>query len=578
MVGIDTNILIYACDKGSPFHEEAKALVRSMLNKDGIAISDLSLLEFFSVVTDGIKVTNPLSVEEALKLIENIWSAEEFCVCTGNTEVIKKTFRCAAKLNILRYGINDVYIAMSLAEKGFQSILTRNTKDFKKFNFIQAINPFKETGILQPETRNGFIPYGRQSIDEKDVAAVCSALRSDWLTTGPKVKEFEQALADYLGAKYAIAVSSGTAALHAAVFALSIGPGDEVIVPPMTFAATANCVVYQGGTPVFADVDPDTLLLDPEQVEAKITDNTKAIIGVDYAGQPCDWDALREIADRHNLHLVDDGCHALGAEYKGKKVGTLVDLTAFSFHPVKHITTGEGGMITTDNEEYAEKMRLFRTHGITRDPKQFVFSEEVSPSSTLCSMPFYYQMTDIGYNYRITDIQCALGLSQLQKLPEFLHRRREIAARYDVALADIPGIKPLGLRSDVQAASQSSKLRAQSEGKEGAASDPTPRSTFPAPYSLHAYHLYAVRIPGQRGRVFTEMQQLGIGVNVHYIPVHLHPYYQKCLATGSGFCPNAERAYEEIVSLPIYPDLSDDELERVLETLRGIVELIDIPV
>jgi len=209
-------------------------------------------------------------------------------------------------------------------------------------------------------------------IDEQDVAAVCSVLRSDWLTTGPKVEEFEKAVADYVGAKYAVAVSSGTAALHAAMYAIGIGSGDEVIVPPMTFAATANCIVFQGGTPVFADVTRDTLLIDPAQVEAKITPRTKAIIAVDYAGQPCEYDSLRNIADQNNLILVADACHALGAEYKGQKTGSLADLNVFSFHPVKHITTGEGGMITTDDAKLAERMRLFRNHGIIRDPSKFL--------------------------------------------------------------------------------------------------------------------------------------------------------------------------------------------------------------
>jgi len=227
---------------------------------------------------------------------------------------------------------------------------------------------------MSRKTVNGqrhFIPYGRQCIDEDDIAAVVDVLRSDWLTTGPKVAEFEEAIAQFVGAKHAVAVSSGTAALHAAMYAIGIGLGDEVILPPMTFVATANSVVFQGGTPVFADVDPDTLLIDPNEVEAKITPRTKAIVAVDYAGQPCDYDSLRAIARKHGLILMADACHALGAEYKGKRVGTLADLTVFSFHPVKHITTGEGGMVTTDDPGLADRMRLFRNHGITRGAKRF---------------------------------------------------------------------------------------------------------------------------------------------------------------------------------------------------------------
>ena len=331
----------------------------------------------------------------------------------------------------------------------------------------------------QRTTANGqqsYIPYGRQQIDEDDIQAVVKVLRSDWLTTGPKVSEFEQAVADFVGAKYAVAVNSGTAALHAAMYAIGIGPGDEVILPPMTFAATANAVVFQGGTPVFADVDPDTLLIDPNEVEDKITPRTKAIVAVDYAGQPCDYDALRAIAERNGLFLVADACHALGAEYKGKKVGTLADLTVFSFHPVKHITTGEGGMVTTYDPEFAERMRMFRNHGITRNPSKFLNANSPMPSAPCsnlhapCDMPFYYEMHDLGYNYRITDLQCALGLSQLKKLPNFLERRREIATCYDKALADIPGIEPLGLRADVLPAAQSARHMSQSKDRPSSSS------------------------------------------------------------------------------------------------------------
>lgn len=388
MVGIDANILLYAHDRSSPLFETAKQFIASACEEGIIGLADLSLLEFYSVITDGRKIPEPLSPSEAAEIVDDILSADEFQVFCFNHLILNKTLSYVRKHNIARYGINDVYIAQTLAHYGIDSIFTANVKDFGKFDFIETINPFEPPAPRSLLQAPRLIPYGRQSIDEKDVSAVCQVLRSDWLTTGPKVEEFEQAVADYLGAKHAVAaVSSGTAALHAAMFALGIGSGDEVIVPSMTFAATANCVVYQGGTPVFADVELNTLLLDPEQVEAKITPDTKAIIGVDYAGQPCDWDALREIADRHNLHLVDDGCHALGAEYKGTKVGTLADLTIFSFHPVKHITTGEGGMITTDDPDLAERTRLFRNHGITRDPKQFVPSGEISSPSSLCSMP-----------------------------------------------------------------------------------------------------------------------------------------------------------------------------------------------
>jgi perosamine synthetase len=375
------------------------------------------------------------------------------------------------------------------------------------------------------------IPYGKQYIDEDDIKAVVEVLKSDWLTTGPKVREFEQAVADYVGAKYAVAVSSGTAALHCAMYALGIGAGDEVIVPPMTFASTVNCVVFQGGTPVFTDVDPDTLLIDLAKVEEKLTEKAKAIIGVDYAGQPCDWDRLREIADKYRLKLVADGCHALGAEYKAKKVGSLADMTVFSFHPVKHIATGEGGMITTDAEDLANRMRLFRNHGITSE-----FRERELRGS------WFYEMADLGYNYRLTDMQCAIGLSQLKKLPDFLARRREIAKIYDGAFGDLEGISPLAVGDDV----------------------------------LHAYHLYVVRVStdkcqGDRAQIFKELRENGIGVNVHYIPVHLHPFYRNHFATGSGLCPIAEDAYVQIISLPMFAGMIDDDVEEVINAVKKAV-------
>ena len=377
------------------------------------------------------------------------------------------------------------------------------------------------------------LPYGRQWVDEADVQAVVEVLRSDWLTTGPKVDEFEQAFADFVGAREAVAVSNGTAALHAAMYAVGIGPGDEVIVPPMTFAASANCVVFQGGTPVFADVDPDTLLLDPAQVEAKITPRTKAIIAVDYTGQPCDYDALRAIADRHGLILVADACHALGGSYKGCPVGSLADLSTFSFHPVKHITTGEGGMITTDDPELARRMRVFRNHGITTDHRQ----RDQQGS-------WFYEMVDLGYNYRLTDIQCALGMSQLRKLPGWVARRQTIARRYNAAFAEMPAVGSLGVREEVS----------------------------------HAYHLYMIRLDvtqlrATRTEVFAALRAEGIGVNVHYIPVHLHPFYRERFGTGPGLCPVAEAAYEQIISLPIFPCMSDDDIDDVIAAVRKVLEV-----
>jgi len=394
------------------------------------------------------------------------------------------------------------------------------------------------------------IPYGRQSIDDEDIKAVVEVLRSAWLTTGPKVAEFEKSVADYVGAKFAMAVSNGTAALHSAMYALGIGQGDEVIVPPMTFVSTVNAIIFQGGSPVFADIDPNTMLIDPDVVKEKITKKTKAIIAVDFAGHPCDYDRLREIADQYGLVLVADGCHALGAEYKGQRVGSLADLTVFSFHPVKHITTGEGGMVVTDNLEFARRIRMFRNHGIASDFRQ---REE--------ARNWYYEMVDLGYNYRMTDFQCALGISQLQKLPDFLERRHAVAALYEETLADISGIEPLGLRADVLPAEQFAEF-------------PSP------PYSMlskHAYHLYVVRFDLKslmcgRTVIFQKMRDNEIGVNVHYIPVHLHPFYREKLGTGAGLCPIAEEMYEEIMTLPIYPGMDEKAVKTVISAVLKVLD------
>ena len=376
------------------------------------------------------------------------------------------------------------------------------------------------------------IPYGKQAVDDSDVEAVVSALRSDWLTTGPQVEAFERAFADTVGAKYAVAVSNGTAALHTAMYALGIEAGDEVIVPTMTFAATANAVVFQGGTPVFADVDPDTLLLDPARLEPLITAKTKAIIAVDYAGQPCDYDALRVIAERHGLALVADACHAVGGRYKGRRGGSLADLNTFSLHPVKNMTTGEGGVVTTENPDLAGRMRLFRNHGITSDHRQ----REASGS-------WAYEMVDLGFNYRLTDFQCALGISQLAKLPSWTIRRQFIAGKYDEALDKIDAVSHLATRKDVS----------------------------------HAYHLYVIRVDEKlagmdRDSLYQAMRQRGIGVNVHYAPVHLHPYYRRRFGMREGLCPVAEKASKQILSLPMYPGLTEGQQGEVVDALLDSIE------
>ena len=388
-------------------------------------------------------------------------------------------------------------------------------------------------------TRRGMLPYGRQSIGEDDVQAVVDVLRSDWLTTGPVVERFERAVARYVQADHAVAVSSGTAALHAAMFALRIGPGDEVIVPAMTFAATANCVVYQGATPRFADVDPDTLLIDPAAVEPLVNERTRAVVAVDFAGQPCDYPALRSITRRRRLPLVADASHALGAAQDGKPVGSLADLSTFSLHPVKPITTGEGGIVTTDDAELAGRMRRFRNHGFNNDHHQ---------RSRAGS--WVYEMTELGYNYRLTDFQSALGLAQITRLDRWIRRRNDIADRYTRAFAPMAGIRPLAVRQGIRPLAVRQGIR-------------------------HGWHLYVVRLDRQqlgidRATAFDALRSQGIGVGVHYIPVHLHPFYRDRFGTRPGLCPAAEAAYEEILSLPIFPAMTDQDVDDVILAIQKL--------
>jgi perosamine synthetase len=379
--------------------------------------------------------------------------------------------------------------------------------------------------------RETLLPYARQTIADDDVDAVVEVLRSDWLTTGPKVQELEHALAAAGGAAEAVAVSNGTAALHAAVFAAGIGEGDEVLVPAMTFAATANCVVYQGGIPRFVDVDPETLLVDTEQVAAQIGERTKAVFAVDYAGQPCDYDTLRALVDARGLSLLADASHSLGAADRGRPVGSLAELTTFSFHPVKPITSGEGGAVLTTSREAAARMRSFRNHGMTSDARE---REQRGA--------WHYEIDELGYNYRLTDIQCALALAQLRKLPRWLERRRRIADRYRDALGELPEVSPLAVRPSVE----------------------------------HGYHIFVVqleleRLRAGRAEVFAALRAEGIGVNVHFIPVHLHPLYRRRFGTEPGLCPVAEAAYERILTLPLSAGMTDDDAEDVISALQKVV-------
>ena len=378
--------------------------------------------------------------------------------------------------------------------------------------------------------RKTLLPYGHQSIEEDDIAAVVAVLRSDWLTTGPKVGEFEEAFAARVGAKFAVAFSSGTAALHGAAFAAGLKASDEAITSPLTFAATPNCMLYQGARPVFADVCSDTLNLDPDLFGERISRNTRAVFPVAYAGHPADLDAILAVAEKNRLLVIEDACHALGAEYHGRATGSIAHMSVFSFHPVKHVATGEGGMVTTDRAEFAESLRRFRNHGISSDARQRHATGQ-----------WHYEMVELGYNYRLTDIACALGVSQLQKLDRNLARRREIAARYTAAFREMPGIVVPAVREGVNP----------------------------------AWHLFPIRLDlgrlrVDRGRVFRALRAENIGVNVHYIPVHLHPYYRERFGFKPGDFPVAETAYQRLISLPMFHGMLDQDVEDVIAAVGKV--------
>lgn len=375
------------------------------------------------------------------------------------------------------------------------------------------------------------IPYSRQWIEADDVAAVVATLQSDWLTQGPRVEEFESCVAEYCGVRYGVAVSSGTAALHAAVFAAGVGPGDEVITSPNSFAASANCAAYQGAIPRFADLVPDGFNIDAGDLAARITPRTKAIIPVDYSGHPADLDEINELAQRHECVVIQDAAHSLGAEYRGRRVGSQSDLTILSFHPVKLMTTAEGGMVLTNRSDLHERLMRFRTHGVARH------ADQVDKIGS-----WFYEMVDLGYNYRLSDIHCALGLSQFKKLDRFLQRRRAIATWYDKAFSGMECLRPL----------------------------------VEKPYVKSSCHLCVVqidfkRLGKDRPQVMRELGARGVGSQVHYIPIHLHPYYRERFGYKQGDFPRAERFYSQALSLPLYPKMSDAEVQRVIEAVRAVV-------
>lgn len=394
----------------------------------------------------------------------------------------------------------------------------------------------------------GFLSYGRQSISEQDIAAVCEVLRSDFLTCGPKVEEFERRFAELVDAKHAVAVNSATSALHLAVRVAGIGPSDRVITSPNTFLASANCAAFVGATPDFSDIDPISYNLDPVVLEANWLPDTKAVVAVDYAGQPCDMPAIARIAREHNAVVIEDACHGVGGGFvhdgRAWKLGghPWEDITTFSFHPVKTMTAGEGGMLVTNNSDWAAKARQLRSHGMVGDAVGFISSD--SCLVTAEKGPWYYEMQDLGYNYRISDIHCALGLSQLTRLDAFIGRRREIVAHYNAAFADVPWLITPGLRT-------------------------------PANRDHISWHLYTVQIDFKaigktRTQVMTELRQKGIGTQVLYIPVHLQPWYRKTYGYARGKCPVSENYYRRALSLPLYPAVTDIDVRRVIDAVHAL--------
>lgn len=376
------------------------------------------------------------------------------------------------------------------------------------------------------------IGYGHQYIDNTDIQAVVDVLKSDFLTCGPKIDEAEAKLCEVTGAKHAVLIANGTAALHAACFAASIGHGDEVITTPITFAASANCVLYCGGKPVFADINPETYNIDPDSIEKCITKKTKAIVAVDFTGQAVKVDKICEICDKHNLIFIEDAAHSLGTKYDGKPVGSIADMTEFSFHPVKTCTAGEGGAITTNDDEFYKKLVLFRTHGITRIQD---WMDKPSEGG------WYYQQIALGYNYRMTDMQAALLFSQLNKLDIFAARRKELVNRYDEAFNAMP------------------EITVQKE----------------IPESDTVRHLYIIQLNTEllkvdRRKVFDALQAEGVGVNVHYIPVYFFPYYQK-LGYKMGSCPNAEKLYERIISIPLFYSMTNEDQDNVIKAVKKVI-------
>lgn len=383
------------------------------------------------------------------------------------------------------------------------------------------------------------LSYSHQCIEQDDIEAVLDVLKSDYLTQGPKVKEFEDSLSAYCGARFAVVFSSGTAALHAAYFAAGLSHKDQIVTSPMTFLATSNAALFLGAQPVFVDIEADTGNIEPALIEKAVTDRTRAIVPVHFAGHPAALETLSDIARRHRLLLIEDACHALGAKYKETTVGNCrySDMVVFSFHPVKSITTGEGGAVLTDREEFHRKLTMFRHHGVTKD-KKFFKNSAAAPGD------WYYEMQHLGYNYRLTDLLSALGVSQLRKLDGFIRRRREIAATYERAFKDNAFFElPVEKR-----------------------------------YAKSAWHLYAIRLndkyKAHKTQIFAKLRARGLGVQVHYIPVYLQPHYQE-LGYKRTLCPTAKGFYEREISLPLYPSMAAEDVDYVVRNTLDVFEEIE---
>lgn len=608
----DSNIFIYAADNESLFYTESVGIIKDFV-QTGLFTCDLCLLEFYQVITDGRKTPNPLSPQKAIIYIDKMWNTPEIDVL--NAHILDTLSEQEHQGNLIRYNITkynlyDYLIAACLKRNGISQIATFNVKDFKKYPWLTVVDPRDTYSSLRSSPRPlpsascslPTIPYGRQSITEQDVAAVCKVLRSGWLTQGPMVPKFEKAVSEYCGAKHAVAMNSGTSALHVGCLALGVGPGDLVWTSPITFVASANCARYCGADVDFVDIDPRTYNMSPDRLGEKLKQAKsigrlpKVVIPVHLTGQPCDMEAIHSLSQEYGFRIIEDACHAIGGRYKGEPIGNChySDITIFSFHPVKTITSAEGGMAVTNDPGLAQTMALLRTHGISREQgagreeqgerhrigsgadtlPRAPRSELRAPSSTPSA--YYYEQIALGFNYRMTDVQAALGLSQLTRLDEFVEKRHALAQRYDHLLADLPVTTP-----------------------------------WQHPDTYSGRHLYVIRlklneIEKTRDQVFENLRSAGIGVNLHYIPVYRQPDFARhcsvpracpveftgrdsavhpgvsadvSAADSTGApcseppapCFEAERYYAEAITLPLFPALSEADQDRVVRVLGECV-------